>query len=134
MTISQSRPPPLPMCSFPHGVASPAQSRPALRMPPAVPRPPRRTTSSPASQIHPGVNVHRSREAGQRRGGYDWNLSSTARPALPVLTWPPFCFGRETPIVGLATARAAEAILCSISYDLTQTPNSDFKDYWLVTS
>lgn len=55
MTISQSRPPPLPMFSSPHGVASPAQFRPALRMPPTLPRPPQWTTSSTASQVNPGV-------------------------------------------------------------------------------
>lgn len=55
MTISQPRPPPLPMCSSPHGVASPAQSRPALRMPPAVSCPPWGTTSSPTGQVHPGL-------------------------------------------------------------------------------
>lgn len=66
MTISQSRPPPLPMCSSPHGVASPAQSRPALWMPPALPCPPRRTTSSPTSKVHPGLKAHQSQEAEQQ--------------------------------------------------------------------
>lgn len=66
MTISQSCPPPLPMCSSPHGVASPAQSRPALWMPPTLPCPPRRTTSSATSQVHPGLKVHQPQEAEQR--------------------------------------------------------------------
>lgn len=66
MTISQFCPLPLPMCSFPHGVASPAQFRPALWMPPALPRPPRRTTPPPPSQVHYGLKVHQSQEAEQQ--------------------------------------------------------------------
>lgn len=66
MTISQSRPPPLPMCFFPHGVASPAQSRPAHWNPPALPRPSWGTASSPTSQVHPGLKVHQSQEAEQQ--------------------------------------------------------------------
>lgn len=61
MTISQSWPPPLPMCSSPHSAASPAQSRPALRMPAPLPCSPWRTASSQTSQVHPGLKVQPGR-------------------------------------------------------------------------
>lgn len=130
MTISQSCPPPLPMCSSPRGVASPAQSRPALWMPPTLPRPPQRTTSTPTSQIHPGVKV----ETGQRHvhvaslAETCHPLRTSRRPVLPVLfcpVCPPrrphFSFGCERPNKRLAKARDVEAILCSISCFLFNT-------------
>lgn len=126
MTISQSRPPPLPMCSSPHDVASPAQSRPAHWVPPALPRPPWRTKASQTSQIHPGLKVHPSHETNQQKS-HTASLAKIRhllrtrrrqRPALLTLhcpvchpRWPTFSFGWKRPISWLAKARAVKAIL-----------------------
>lgn len=75
MTISQSRPPPLPMCSSLHGAASPAQSRPALWMLHTLPCPPWRKKASPTSQIHPGLKVHQSQETNQQH----MNIANSAQ-------------------------------------------------------
>lgn len=78
MTISQSRPPPLPMCSCPHDVASPAQSRPAHWVPPILPCPSWRTKASQTSQIHTGLKVHQSHEANQQKS-HTASLAETRR-------------------------------------------------------
>lgn len=131
MTISQFCPLPLPMCSSPHGVASPAQFRPALRMPSALPRPSRRTTPPPPSQVYYGLKVHQSQETEQQHvhmGEQGWNLSST-RDQREVETCPSALSALFVLQHGLqrglsfrcsrtnersAKARAFEAILCPI--------------------
>lgn len=134
MTISQPRPPPLPMCSSPHGVASPAQSRPALRNPPALPRPPRRTTPPPPSQVHDGLKAagpitgRRSGNVGEPGGkptpgsgaapGSGCTSLEPVRPLPPAPVRPPWPPTRPffqvvvEPSEDRPEAGASEAILC----------------------
>lgn len=79
MTISQFCPPPLQMCSSPHGAASPAQSRLAPWRPPALPRPPGRATTSATGQVNPGLKVHRSQEAEHWHMGHMASMAETCR-------------------------------------------------------
>lgn len=96
MTISQPFPPPHPTCSFPQDVASPAQSRPAHRNPPALPRPPRRTAASATSQIHPGVKVRPGTRDKARHVLVTWDRweaeACPPHPSVYPSRWPLFLF------------------------------------------
>lgn len=92
-------------------------------MPPALPSPPRRTPSSPTSQVHPGLKVRQSQEARQRH----LHMASRAESGRPLKT-----DGRRTHalllpphVTSTMAFQSFQAILCPVfNKDRQMTPKT----------